>query len=156
MSNAAYEFDRFGGVNEGAKNNVVQMPEHSGRARNHGKITAKSVVKWTATFSAAMVLFGSVLFNQLQLNELNNNIRTTTTQLERSRSEYIQLEMAAASRLTLEEVERYAVDVLGMQKMQNNQLLYIRTNEDDKIIAYDDSADGVWGKIQSWFSELFS
>ncbi len=156
MSNAAYEFDRFGGADESVKNNVVQMTEHSGRIKNHGKISAKNVVKWAATFSVALVMFGSTLFNQLQLNELNNNIRTATTQLERSRSEYIQLEMAAASRLTLEEVERYAVDVLGMQKMQNNQLLYIRTNEDDKIIAYDDSADTVWGKIQSWFSELFS
>jgi hypothetical protein len=158
MSNAAYEFDRFGGENENMKeNNVVKLPvTHQEQVQNHGKISAKTVVKWTAAFSVAFVMFGSTLYNQMTLNELNNNIRTATTQLERSRSEYIQLEMAAASRLTMEEVERYAVDVLGMQKMQTNQLLYIRTNEDDKIIAHDDSSDSVWGKIGSWFADLFA
>ena len=158
MSNAAYEFDRFGGEHEEMKeNNVVKLPvTPQAQVLNHGKISAKTVVKWAATFSVAFVLFGSTLYNQMTLNELNNNIRTATTQLERSRSEYIQLEMAAASRLTMEEVERYAVDVLGMQKMQNNQLLYIRTNEDDKIIAHDDSSDTVWGKIRDWFTDLFS
>ncbi len=157
MSNAAYEFDRFGGEYEMKENNVVKMPVASQEQKlNHEKIPPKTVVKWTATFLAAFVLFSSTLYNELTINELNNNIRTANTQLDRSRSEYIQLEMAAASRMTLEEVERYAVDVLGMQKMQTNQLLYIRTNEDDKIIAHDDSSDSVWGKIQSWFSDLFS
>jgi cell division protein FtsL len=157
MSNVAYEFDRFGGEYEAKENNVVKMPAASrGQNLNHEKISPKTMVKWTAAFLTIFVLSCSTLYNEMVLNELNNNIQTANTKLDRSRSEYIQLEMAAASRMTMEEVERYAVDVLGMQKMQTNQLLYIRTNEDDKIIAHDDSSDSVWGKIGSWFADLFA
>lgn len=157
-SSAAYDFDRFGGESaQAAENKVVQLPvENRKESKNHGDVSAKTVIKWMSVFAIAFVMFGSLIYNQLTLNELNTDIRQASTQLERSRSEYIQLEMAVASRLKLEDVERYAVDVLGMQKMQNNQLVYIRTNEEDKIVAHDDSGNTVWGKIESWFSDLFS
>ena len=155
-SNAAYDFDRFGGENTKEESNVVPLPvDHPDRAQNHGKLTVKTVVKWTALFTIALVMFGSVIYNQLTLNELNTDIQKVSAQLERSKSEYIQLEMAAASRMTMEEVEVYAVDVLGMQKMQNNQLIYIRTNDDDKVIAYDTGSDTIWGQVKNWLEDVF-
>lgn len=155
-SSAAYDFDRFGGEKqEHNENNVVHLPvEHV--YQNNNQVSVRTVTKWLAVFAVSFVLFGSLIFNQLTLNELNTEIRSLNTQLERSRSEYIQLEMAAASRMTLEDVEEYAVNVLGMQKMQNNQLVYIRTNDEDKIVAYDRSGDTFWGKAEAWLSELFS
>ena len=64
--------------------------------------------------------------------------------------------MAAQSRMTLEEVERYAVDVLGMQKLQNNQIQYVRTNDQDKVEVADTADQSVWDRIRDWISGIFS
>ncbi len=51
---------------------------------------------------------GSIIFNQVQLTELTEEIDTAAQQLEESQSVYTQLQMKANANLSLATVESYA------------------------------------------------
>ena len=155
QNNAAYDFDRFA-PQQSPKSNVVQMPAQPPAHRPHQKTALRPVLRRVALCAVCFVLFGALIYNQMTINELNTTIQTKSAALDRSENEYIQLEMAAQSRMTLDEVERYAVDVLGMQKLQNNQIQYVRTNDQDKVEIADEPDQSIWARIQSWISRIFS
>ena len=152
--NAAYDFDRFSPQEQQNTAKVIPLPvEH--REPQPQRQSPLKFLKYLLICAVCVGMFGSLVYNELTLNELNTNIQKTTLMLERAQSEYVQLEMAAASRLTLEEIERYAVDVLGMQKLQNNQLQYIRMSDRDKIEVLTTQEPSWWDHITEWVSGLF-
>jgi hypothetical protein len=100
---------------------------------------------------------GSLIYNQLQLNELNTSLQTVNKQLSNAKSEQVQLQMAAESKVSMQKVENYATSVLGMQKLNANQIEYVRLSEGDKVeVVASASAEPVWQKIADWFSGIFS
>lgn len=155
QNNTAYDFDRFSPQQDSKKkNNVVQMPVP--RPQPHKKMALGPILRRAAVCAICFGMFGGLIYNQMTINELNTTIQKQSASLNRSQNEYIQLEMAAQARMTTEEVERYAVDVLGMQKLQNNQIEYIRMNDQDKIEIADSGNQSLWEKIQNWFLGIFS
>lgn len=155
-SSVAYDFDRFSPQKQEQKNNVVQLPVERRQAKKQSSGAAARFLRNAAVCAVCFVMFGSLIYNEMTINELNTNIQKSSAQLERAKSEYIQLEMAAASRMTLEEIERYAIDVLGMQKLQNHQITYIRMSDKDKIEVLAKNDLSVWGEIKAWFDALFT
>ena len=155
QNNAAYDFDRFA-PQQKPKSNVVQMPAQPPARQPHRKTALRPILRRAALCVICFALFGALIYNQMTINELNTSIQKQSAALNRSENEYIQLEMAAQSRMTLEEVERYAVDVLGMQKLQNNQIQYVRTNDQDKVEVADTADQSVWDRIRDWISGIFS
>ena len=126
-SNVAYDFDRFSLHKQEQQNNVVQLPVERQQPKKQNSGAVLHFLRNVAICAVCFVMFGSLIYNEMTINELNTNIQKSSAQLERVKSEFIQLEMAAASRMTLEEIERYAVDVLGMQKLQNHQVSFQTT-----------------------------
>ena len=58
-----------------------------------------------------------VVYNQVQLTELTDQINTTTQQLEEAQSTEIQLNMEASQKMNGAAVEEYATNELGMSKV---------------------------------------
>ena len=115
------------------------------------------MLRGIAAAAICFVLMSSLIYSQLQLNELNTSLQKVNKQLSNAKSEYIQLQMAAESKISLESVEEYATNVLGMQKLTSDQIEYIRINEGDRVeVSGQSSSASIWQKIADWFTGIFS
>ena len=61
-----------------------------------------------------------------KISELENEMKT-------AKSEIVRLENQINSTLTAENIEKYAVDILGMQKVERYQIHYIRQRTGDSV-----------------------
>ena len=153
QGNAAYDFSRFEERKvESAE--VINFEEHL-EAQKPRK-TFRHVLRAFAVFAVIAVLAGPLIYNEMQLNELNISINRGERALNEANNEYIQIEMQAEARVSTEEVERYAKEVLGMQKLQPGQVIYIHVNNEDKFEVMEENDTGFLSKIAEWFSGIFS
>lgn len=100
---------------------------------------------------------GAVVFSQVQLTELTDEINTANESLSQEKSIAIQLEMQAASKLNTEEIEQIAREKLGMEKVADGQTSYISLTQDDEgTVVQAEKApnllDRIWQVLQSLFS----
>ena len=100
---------------------------------------------------------GSIIFNQVQLTELTEEIDTAAQQLEESQSVYTQLQMKANANLSLATVESYAKENLGMRKIDQSQLVFVELSKGDKgEVVQDNSGNNfftnLWNSIKNFLS----
>lgn len=157
--NAAYDFDRFAAKEtrrpEKEQAKIIKLPQKNAQARP--KLTFGHLLRGIAAFAVCFALMGSLIYSQLQLNELNTSLQKVNKQLSNAKSEYVQLQMAAEARVSLEAAEEYTAGVLGMQKLTPDQIEYIRINEGDRVeVSGQSSSASVWQKIADWFAGIFS
>ena len=164
----AYDFDLFDSRDHGSaapklpepktpqkqkqKNNVVKLDEKQLR-RSH---------RHSANMNLAVVLvivgaIGAVVFSQVQLTELTDEINTANESLSQEKSIAIQLEMQAASKLNTEEIEQIAREKLGMEKVADGQTSYISLTQNDEgtVVQAEKTPnllDRIWQALQSLFS----
>lgn len=76
--------------------------------------------------SAAVIamLFG-MLYTNAKKNELNHEISSLTTQLSVAQSENTRINSELNALVSMNMIDRYAVEELGMTKMQSSQIRYI-------------------------------
>ena len=97
-----------------------------------------------------------VVYNQVQLTELTEEINTTTKQLEEAESLEIQLNMEASAQMDGAAVEQYAQEELGMSKVSGGQVTYVNVAQEDQGTVVREATSGsfwenLWSAIQSWF-----
>ena len=158
----AYDFDLFDSRDHGSaapklpepkapqkqkqKNNVVKLDEKQlRRSHRHSANTVK------------MLMNLAVVFSQVQLTELTDEINTANESLSQEKSIAIQLEMQAASKLNTEEIEQIAREKLGMEKVADGQTSYISLTQDDEgtVVQAEKTPnllDRIWQVLQSLFS----
>ena len=156
----AYDFDLFDSRDHGSaapklpepkapqkqkqKNNVVKLDEKQlRRSHRHSANTVKMLMN-LAVVLVIVGAIGAVVFSQVQLTELTDEIA-------------IQLEMQAASKLNTEEIEQIAREKLGMEKVADGQTSYISLTQDDEgTVVQAEKApnllDRIWQVLQSLFS----
>lgn len=82
--------------------------------------------------SIIAVIIGFIIVGQVQLTELNQEIINAEALLADSRSVYTQNQMKLESKLTNDQIEAYAEDVLGMTKASNAQKEFVALSIGDK------------------------
>ena len=144
----AYDFDLFDSRDHGSaapklpepkapqkqkqKNNVVKLDEKQlRRSHRHSANTVKMLMN-LAVVLVIVGAIGAVVFSQVQLTELTDEINTANESLSQEKSIAIQLEMQAASKLNTEEIEQIAREKLGMEKVADGQTSYISLTQDDE------------------------
>ena len=169
----AYDFDLFDSRDHGSavpklpepkapqkqkqKNNVVKLDEKQLR-RSHRH--SANPVKMLMNLAVVLVIvgaIGAVVFSQVQLTELTDEINTANESLSQEKSIAIQLEMQAASKLNTEEIEQIAREKLGMEKVADGQTSYISLTQDDEgtVVQAEKTPnllDRIWQVLQSLFS----
>ena len=167
----AYDFDLFDSRDHGSaapklpepkppqqpKNNVVTLDEKQlRRSHRHSANTVKMLMNLTVVLVIVGAI-GAVVFSQVQLTELTDEINTANESLSQEKSIAIQLEMQAASKLNTEEIEQIAREKLGMEKVADGQTSYISLTQDDEgtVVQAEKTPnllDRIWQVLQSLFS----
>lgn len=139
-----------------SRENVVELPrrelEKNARPKRHPLRMLGTVLCFGIIFATVL----TVVYNQVQLTELSDQISTTTKQLEEAQSLEIQLNMEASQQMDGAEVERYAQDQLGMSKISSSQVTYVDVAQEDQGTVVREASGGslleqLWSIIQSWF-----
>lgn len=116
------------------QDNIIEIPkEHlvktvKGRRRVRNRGAVKKAI--LLVIGAAICLF--LVFGQVRLAELTEQIETTQQELTEAESLYTQYQMRSDSQLSLTSIEEFATKNLGMAKAEQTQMEYIELSSSDK------------------------
>lgn len=130
-ANLAYDLSLFESREKEAfqrhtKVKIVPKP----KTKQTSKLT---VFRWAAITVIAVLSIVSVIFCNVKLTELNDKVTKTQSAYNKAISEQTRLNMELESRMSLKNVENYAITKLGLQKVQNYQIEYINLTNSDKV-----------------------
>ena len=139
----------------GKKNNVIKLTQEQLDKSRRVKIQPLHALATFLSMAVVVGIVGSVVYGQAQLNELTDQINTAQAELSEAQSTYTQLKMKSDSRLSLDTVEEYAKDTLGMRRISQEQVVCISLSSGDKgeVLQEDGS---VLGSLWTWIQNLLS
>ena len=132
--NLAYDFSLFEEKPRTSerKNNVLELPKSEKNTQKKTRAKSKVSVIMLTSFAIGALILGSIIYGQVQLNELTIGINRAAQQLNESESIYTQLQVKVESKLSLGAVEEYAKNNLQMEKINPYQIEYISLSTEDK------------------------
>lgn len=139
-----------------AKNNIVALHEITVEKGQRRKHNVGSLVLGFIMAGIITVIVGFMIHGQVQLAEINQQITTAQTELDHSKSEYVQMQARVEAFLSTSAVEKYASTQLGMTKATNQQKEYISLSQGDKAEIYTQSSDNIFTRIGDFFGSLWS
>lgn len=110
------------------KDNILKLPSKSKKANKNIVTTLFTVL----TLSLGVVIFGTMLFNQVQLTEITDKTNKLAKQLEESQSENTQLQMRVKEKFSPEKVTYHAKNDLFMEQTNPSQIEYFSLSSGDK------------------------
>lgn len=79
-------------------------------------------------------LLALAIFSRVQLDEINREIASTEKQIEIANSKNVELNMKLNEMISIEKVEEYATNKLGMVKVQDYQVVYVDLSDNDRVL----------------------
>ncbi len=135
------------------KPNKKQLKAQKRRAR------IKKVLNVAAAAVVSAIVIGVVAFtltSRAQLNEMNSLINQKQEDIQNLQEEYERLSTELASQTSTQAVEDYAVNELGMQKIESHQIQYITVEDGDKVEVNETDEPNVFQKIGGAISDFFA
>ena len=107
---------------------------------------------------AFSVLF-AISYRNAQIDESFEKVQDYKKELAAVEKENSQLELAIESSLNLSNIEQQAKELLGMQKLTNQQIVYVNLEKDDHIELAAENVnieeETLWNKIVNTVKSLF-
>ena len=116
----------------------------------HNEARSGSVLTIILVSVLAALLLGSVIYSFDRRNTVYNKVADKNNELTLKEAEYVRLQSELESRMTAKNVEDYAENVLGMQKMDSSQIKYIKIQTDD-VINIPQPEESIGTKIKNFF-----
>lgn len=130
----AYDFDMFmpkTKVREEELDNIVKIPTAKVKQRTRRRTVARTFSASVAAIMISVFVFAGLcgnIFLRLKINEVNAQINEVNNKLETLDSEKTSLGVELERRISYSNIEVEAAK-LGMQKMEKDQVKYIRVND---------------------------
>ena len=137
--------------------NVIHLPEQEVHRRAHRRRSPMRTLGFLTDLLGMLTIVTMMIFNQVQLNELTNNINQAEKALGEQQSIYVQLQMTAQDGKSMTDVEKYAEQALGMKPISEGQITYIALNDSDSGEVLHDAGQGNWwDQVVRFLSGLLS
>ena len=160
QNNTAYDFSRFEPrrkeqAEEAQKNNIIQLPKEQIEKNARPRLHPVRLLSTFAMFAVILATVGSLVYGQVQLTELTDSINSTEQEIAESESLYTQLQMKSDAMLSIDSVEAYAEQNLGMRKAEKSQVEYISTAQGDEgTVLQSVGEQSILDQIWNWFRQL--
>lgn len=122
-----------------------QIEHHKNDQKSNGSMVTIIIVSLLAA-----LLLGSVIYSLNRRNTMYNKALSTNSELELVMAENVRLQSELDSRISAKNVEDYAENVLGMQKIDSSQIKYIKIQTSD-VVNIPEKPKGLAAKIKSLF-----
>lgn len=94
----------------------------------------RKTLKIMAVAAICLLFLGVVIYSTLQLDEINRDIASIDKSMRIAKSESVRLNMELDSIISMDKVESYAANTLGMSKVQDYQVVYVDLSSSDRVI----------------------
>lgn len=115
--------------------------------------------KLVMTVAVIFMFIGSGLYLNGKLDETARDISRIQSQIEIAKSENIRLNSKLEGMVSVDKIENYAENVLGMVKLEDYKVKYFNNDTGNKVIVSGgktySSSDGILGKIRRLFENIF-
>ncbi len=95
----------------------------------------KMAIKILAIVTAFFLVIGFQIYCQVKLDEINSKIVKAQNKISTLQSENAQLEMKIDSNVSLAKVDDYAKNELGMVKVKDYQVNYVKLHDKDAVLV---------------------
>lgn len=148
--NAAYNFEMFEPQKQRTEPQIKVI--HN---QKHRKIQNRNFMLRVLTY-AAIFLVGmiSILFNQIAITEVTNQVSEKTKELETLQNEYRMLQNEMESSVALANIETIVTRDMGMVKLDESQITYVNLSEGDAKVVPNDSDAGFFSKTKNSIRNL--
>lgn len=106
----------------------TEMKSRKELVREQKRAFAQVAEILTVTVLVLAMLFG-VLFTYVQKNELTKSIANIQDEIAVAQSENVSLNAELEALVSVSQIDSYAVEKLGMTRLQSNQIRYIDTSQ---------------------------
>ena len=87
------------------------------------------VAEITIVVSLVLAMLSAVLFTYVQKNELTKSIAGIQQEISVAKSDNVSLNAELEALVSVSQIDSYALEKLGMTRLQSNQIRYIDTSE---------------------------
>lgn len=101
--------------------------------RYQSALEAKRTIKVMAVAVSIMMFMAVSIYSRIQLDEINREISAVENQIELAKSDAVKLNNELNAVVSIDNVEEYAVNELGMEKVQDYQVEYIDMSSSDRV-----------------------
>ena len=98
----------------------------------------------------AFVMLGTVIYSLDKRSTMYSKVSAKNNELNLAEAENVRLQSELESKMSAKNVEDYAENVLGMQKIDSSQIKYIEIQTDD-VINIPQQDEGILAKIKDFF-----
>lgn len=135
----------------------VVKPTKKQQQASRRAVRLQSIVNVAVTLlvtTAVCAVVALMIFNRVQITEINDEIIQKQETLDILESETIRLSNELATQTSAEQVDSYAA-TNGMQKIDNYQLQYITVEAGDKLEVADAGEDGFFETVAASVGNFF-
>lgn len=149
--NAAYDLSRFEEKQKKPSMQVIPPKKPLRKGTVLGMKPAKAITMLLIVGVLASVL----IYNRVLIIEANEEIRQANSQMTILESEGTRLDMEFEGKTSLKNIEDYATQNLGMQKMEKQQVQYVSLSEEEKVVLSKDMVKpNIFQRISGWFQNF--
>lgn len=136
----AYDFEMFmPRTKESSKDNIVKLPQSNVKRKAKRRTAVKTVSVSAFAVMATVFMVAAMcgnIFLRLQINEVNSQINDVKSEINVLESERTSLEVKFERIISYSNIELEAAEI-GMQKMDKDQVKYIRVNDKNTAVTKD-------------------
>ncbi|MBR1591680.1 MAG: cell division protein FtsL [Ruminococcus sp.] len=135
------------------RTNPVQVSsENNTQAEEAAESKTGSVLLIIFVSFVAVAMLGMVIYSFDRRNSAYNEVNSLNSKLSLAQAENVRLQTEIDNKLSAKNVEEYAENVLGMQKIDSSQIKYIKIHTDD-VVNIPEQDPGVIGRIKIFFRD---
>ncbi len=137
-----------------------QPPEETPEQRRASNITMRKTPPKRGSASKVLLIACSVfaicfvvISGKVETSKIYRQISSAEQNLESVQSENVRLQSELEGKMTLKNVEEYASEVLGLQKLNNTQIEYVETQTDDVVVIPEEEKN-IFVRIKDGFDKF--
>jgi cell division protein FtsL len=138
------------------KSNVIELPKERLQANRRHKA---HLGRYLLPFFAILIiagLVGTYINGEVQLYTLTTQINAAQKTLQEEQDSNARMKLRSDCSLSMEAVENYATEKLGMKPTQDDQVITVQLTSGDKSQVVQKTAEGGWAWLQNIWSTLTS
>lgn len=116
------------------KPKLIKHKKTKSEIKSEMRLNIKNSTKVFIVSAICFVFISSLIYSRVNLDELTRDISSLQAEIEIEQSETIRLKMALNSKVSVERIEDYAENVLGMVKLEAYHADYIDLSSGDEIV----------------------
>ena len=115
------------------KNNTVKINEPAKRIKTKAKTKMKSEAKVIIYVAIGFIILFAISYRNSLINERFSEVKELKANLAQVEKKNEQLEVNIENNLNLKTIEQSAKELLGMQKLETSQTVYVKLQKQDYV-----------------------